>query len=58
MNKNRIIIVPRTVTSAIAKEFGYARMTIWKSLKGKSDTKVAKLIRAAALQRGGKYLED
>lgn len=58
MNKNRIIIVPRTVTGAIAKDFGYARMTVWKALKGKSDTKVARLIRAAALQRGGKYLEE
>lgn len=58
MNKNRIIIVPKGVTSAIAKEFSYARFTVWKSLKGKSNTKVAQLIRAAALQRGGKYLED
>lgn len=58
MKHNRTIIVPHGVTQSIAKELQYGRVTVWRALRGRSENKIAKLIRAYALEHGGKYLED
>lgn len=48
-----IIILPPGGIEKLAADFKYSRQTVSAALRGKYDSSVAKMLRAAALERGG-----
>lgn len=52
------IILPFGEQNRLAKDFKVHRLTVGRALNGKRDTSQAKMLRAAALQRGGYIYES
>lgn len=52
------IMLPPTKKKEIAKLFKTTRTTVWNALNYKTDSQFAKLLRAAAFERGGKLFEE
>lgn len=51
------IMLPQKVKLELREEFKVSKVTLWKALNGKSDSAKARLLRRAALERGGKIYE-
>lgn len=49
----RRIILPKGGIQKLSKDFGFSRITIWSALTYKTHSSKAKMIRKAALERGG-----
>lgn len=52
-NVEKQILLPQTVKSEMQKTFGVNRCTLGRALKYEANSSQAKMLRAAALQRGG-----
>lgn len=51
------IMLPQKVKLELREEFKVSKVTLWKALNGKSDSAKARMLRKAALERGGKVYE-
>lgn len=47
------ILLPKGERGKLAAEFNVSMVTIWKALTGKSNSEKARMIRKAAMERGG-----
>lgn len=47
------IMLPHGEHAKLASEFGVSRMTVYRALSGKRNTPQAKMLRKAAIERGG-----
>lgn len=52
------ILLPTKEKLKLRQEFKVSRVTLWKSLNGKNNSEKAKMIRKAALERGGQIYEE
>lgn len=53
MEKETIILMPPGEKKKLAEDFNTSKVTVWKALNGKSNTTVTRMLRKAALERGG-----
>lgn len=53
-----IIIMPPGGVKKLAKDFKISRQTIHKALRGISDSDKARMLRKAALERGGRQFSE
>jgi len=51
------ILIPTKDKKVLAKDFNTSRITVWSALKFKTNSGLADMIRAAALERGGKIYD-
>lgn len=47
------IIMPNGAQTKLAKEFNVSRKSVWEALTGRKNTALARMLRKAALERGG-----
>lgn len=47
------IIMPNGEQTRLAKDFKVSRKTVWEALTGRKDTDLARMLRKAAIERGG-----
>ncbi len=47
------VMLPHGEQKALATEVGVSRITLWRALTGRADNPLARLLRKAAVERGG-----
>lgn len=47
------IMLPNGEQTKLARDFGVSRKSVWEALTGRKDTDLAKMLRRAAIERGG-----
>lgn len=54
MGAGRQLLIPKQVRAELVKSFGVNDMTLWNALNYRSNSGIAKMLRVAAFERGGR----